>query len=313
MAQYPLQGRTLFITGGGSGIGAEVARQAAGRGARLALVDVDIDAAQRLADSLPEAIAIQADVRDYDSLEAAVNQTVERFGGIDAAMANAGIEIAHTSRAVPLVEMERIADINFTGVFRTVRAVLPQLIERRGYLLITASAAAIAHTPPLSHYAATKAGVEAFGNAVRLEYRHKGVDVGVAYFGFIDTPMVQRGKSDPILAKFEERTSRGPLSKTYPVSAAAGKVIKGLESRSRRVMHPGFLRIGLTIRAALPRIIERGLKDELLSDFIGELDQRDLQGDTSGDHSREFHERVLANSEADRYDSRGHDDDPVLS
>src|SRR3954467_1306567 len=208
MAPYSLQGKTLFITGGASGIGAEVARQASARGARLALVDVDVDGAKRLADPLPNATGIHADVRDYDSIEAAVNETVETFGGIDIALANAGIEVSQTSQTIPLVEMERIADINFTGVFRTTRAVLPHLIDSRGYLLITASLAAILHAPPLSHYAATKAGVEAFGNGVRMEYRHKGVDVGVAYFGFIDTPMVQRGRSDPILAKFEEMNSR---------------------------------------------------------------------------------------------------------
>ena len=165
MPPYSLQGKTLFITGGASGIGAEVARQASAKGANLALVDVDGDAAERMAASLPGAIGIIADVRDYESLERAVNETVARFGGIDVAFANAGIETAHTARAIPLVEMERIADINFTGVFRTVRAALPYVIDRRGYVLITASLAAILHAPPLSHYAGTKAGVEAFGNA----------------------------------------------------------------------------------------------------------------------------------------------------
>lgn len=305
MASYPLQGRVLFITGGASGIGAEVARQAAKKGARLALVDVDVDAANQLADSLPSAIAIQGDVRDYDSLEAAVNQTVEAFGGIDIAMANAGIEMAHTARGVPLVEMERIADINFTGVFRTARATLPALIDRRGYLLITASLAAILHAPPLSHYSATKAGVEAFGNAVRMEVRHKGVDVGVAYFGFIDTPMVQRGRSDPILAKFEEMNSRSPIARTYTPQQAAARVVKGIESRSRRVMQPPWIRALMTLRAAMPRVVERGVDPQLVGRLVDELDARDLGGQDDTP-SREFHERVLGHSEADKFDERGH-------
>src|SRR5437763_2553412 len=178
MSAYPLQGRVLFITGGGSGIGAQTARRAASKWSLLALVDVDGDAATRLAGSLPSAIGIGADVRDYESLEAAAQQTVETFGGIDIAFANAGIEIAHTARGVPLVEMERIADINFTGVFRTVRATLPYVIDRRGYVLITASLAAILHGLPISHYVATKAGVEACGHAGRMGVRHNGVDVG---------------------------------------------------------------------------------------------------------------------------------------
>ncbi|MEA2495374.1 MAG: hypothetical protein QOJ29_3285 [Thermoleophilaceae bacterium] len=293
MAQYPLSGRTLFITGGASGIGAEVARQAAAKGARLALVDVDVDAAKRLAETLPSAIGIEADVRDYDSLEAAVNETVEAFGGIDIAFANAGIEIAHSAQAVPLIEMERIADINFTGVYRTVRATLPHVIERRGYVLITASLAAIVHAPPLSHYSATKAGVEAFGNAVRMEFRHKGVDVGVAYFGFIDTPMVARGKSDPILKRFEDEAGQNPIGKTYPVSGAGAAVIHGMETRARRVIYPRFIRAMMVIRSAMPRILDRVVKPDMVGRLIDELDERDLvRGDA--DVSQELHDRLLS-------------------
>jgi NAD(P)-dependent dehydrogenase (short-subunit alcohol dehydrogenase family) len=278
MTQYPLQGRTIFITGGASGIGAEVARQAAKRGARLALVDVDIDGAERLAAELPDVIAIQADVRDYESVQAAVAKTVETFGGIDIAMANAGIEATATARAMPLADIERIADINFTGVMRTAKATLPHLIDRQGYLLITASLAAILHAPPLSHYAATKAGVEAFGNSVRIEVAHKGVDVGVAYFGFIDTPMVARGKADPILAEFEQRnnTTSNPLGKTYPVSGAGAAVIRGIEGRARRVIYPRFLRGFMVARSLMPRITERALRREGAGELMDQLDARDL-------------------------------------
>jgi NAD(P)-dependent dehydrogenase (short-subunit alcohol dehydrogenase family) len=293
MPPYSLQGKTLFITGGASGIGAEVARRAAAKGANLALVDVDGDGAARLADTLPNAIAITADVRDYDSLASAVEQSVERFGGIDLCFANAGIEIAHSARGVPLVELERIADINFTGVMRTVRATLPHVIDRRGYVLITASAAAIGHAPPLSHYSATKAGVEAFGNAVRLELRHKGVDVGVAYFSFIDTPMVARGQSDPILAKFQQEQGENFISKTYPLSGAASAVINGMETRSRRVMYPGFLRPMYALRSLMPRLLERVTKPEAIGRLIDELDARDLQS-AERDASHELHDRLLS-------------------
>src|SRR4051795_13667573 len=295
-----LQGKTLFITGGASGIGAEVARQASAKGAKLALVDIDGDAAKRFAETLPNAIGIEADVRDYESLEAAVAETVAAFGGIDVSFANAGIEMAHSSHGVPLVEMERIADINFTGVLRTVRATMPQLIENRGYLLITASLAAILHGPPLSHYSATKAGVEAFGNAVRLEYRHKGVDVGVAYFGFIDTPMVQRGKSDPLLARFEAEQGQNFIGKTYPLSGAGAAVVKGMEGRKRRVMYPGWIRALYTLRSAMPRLLDRAVNPELLGRMIDELDARALSGGDTSTPSGDFHERVRTKSEADK-------------
>jgi NAD(P)-dependent dehydrogenase (short-subunit alcohol dehydrogenase family) len=293
MPPYSLQGKTLFITGGASGIGAEVARRASAKGAKLALVDVDGDGAVRVAETLPNAIGITADVRDYDSLESAVEQTVEQFGGIDISFANAGIEITHSARGVPLAEMERIADINFTGVFRTVRATLPHVIDRRGYVLITASLAAILHGPPLSHYSATKAGVEAFGNAVRMEFRHKGVDVGVAYFGFIDTPMVARGKSDPILAKFEQESGQNFVGKTYPLSGAGTAVINGMESRARRVMYPRFIRPLHALRSLMPRFLDRAVKPDMLGRLIDELDERDLQS-ADRNPSQELHDRLLS-------------------
>jgi NAD(P)-dependent dehydrogenase (short-subunit alcohol dehydrogenase family) len=294
MAEYPLQGRTIFITGGGSGIGAEVARQAAAKGARLALVDVDIDGAERLAAQLPNAIAIEADVRDYDSLVAAVDRTVAEFGGIDVVLANAGIEVAATGRGISIEDMERIADINFTGVFRTYRATAQQLLDRRGYILITASLAAILHTIPLSHYSATKAGVEAFGDALRQEVAHKGVGVGVAYFGFIDTPMVARGKADPILAEFEAKAGSNPIGKTYPVSQAGAKVIKGIESRARRVMHPGWIRGFMVLRAAMPKLTDRVLASRDAGELVDRLDERDLAGRQDESPSHQHQERLLS-------------------
>ena len=297
MPPYPLQGKTLFITGGANGIGAEAARRASVKGANVALVDVDGDGAQRLADSLPNAIAVTADVRDYDAIEAAVTETVDAFGGIDVAFANAGIEIAHSARGVPLVEMERIADINLTGVFRTVRATLPHVIERRGYVLITASLAAILHGAPISHYAATKAGVEAFGNAVRMEFRHKGVDVGVAYFGFIDTPMVARGKSDPILAQFEAEQGQNFIGRTYPLSGAVNAVIKGMEGRARRVLYPRWIRPLMVLRSAMPRFLDRAIDADLVGRLSDALDERDLVTGDATDPSREFHEQLLAEKE----------------
>jgi short-subunit dehydrogenase len=280
MAQYPLEGRTLFITGGASGIGAETARQAAKRGARLALVDLDAEGAERVAASLPAAIAIEADVRDYDSLQAAAAKTVDAYGGIDVVMANAGIEVDGTALGVPIEKIEAIADVNFTGVLRTVKATLPYVIDRRGYVLITASLAAIIHEPPLGHYAATKAGVEAFGNAMRMELAHKGVDVGVAYFGLLDTPLVRRANADLIVSEYEAKHANNFLGKTLPVEPAVAKVIRGIEERRRRVMYPGWIRAFMVARAVVPRLMDRAIARRDIDWFVDRLEERDLEGQT---------------------------------
>jgi NAD(P)-dependent dehydrogenase (short-subunit alcohol dehydrogenase family) len=294
MAQYPLQGRTIFITGGASGIGAEVARQATQRGARAALVDVDIAGAEALAAQLPSAVAIEADVRDYDSIAAAVDRTVEAFGGIDVVHANAGIEVASTARSIPLDDLERIADINFTGILRTARATMPHLIDRRGYLLITASMAAVVHTPPLSHYVATKAGVEAFGDAVRIEVAHKGVDVGVAYFSYIDTPMVTRGRADPLFLEFNESGGRDPFGKVHPVSGAGAAIIRGIETRARRVVYPRYMRAFLMVRAGMPRVLDRAMKAQNIGVWVDRLEQRELDPGARRTPSRDYQEQLLS-------------------
>jgi hypothetical protein len=123
--------------------------------------------------------------------------------------------------------------------------------------------------------------------------RHKGVDVGVAYFGFIDTPMVTRGKSHPILAKFENASGQNFIGKTYPLSGAGTAVIRGIENRSRRVLYPRWIRPLMVLRSAMPRFIERAVKPDMVAQLCDELDDRDLN-QAEPDASRELHDRLLS-------------------
>ena len=139
----------------------------------------------------------ECDVTDSEALGAAVEGAVERFGGIDVVMANAGIAPVGMVRSTDPDAFERTIEINLIGVWRTVRACLPQVIERRGYVLVIASLAAAMHAPGMAAYSASKAGAEAFANSLRVEVKHLGVDVGVGYFSFIDTDMVRGGDEHP--------------------------------------------------------------------------------------------------------------------
>src|SRR5918911_4970396 len=179
MPSYPIAGKTVFITGAARGIGAESARRLARKGARVALVGLEPEELARTAtDCGPDAAWFQADITDRVAIEAAVAGTVERFGGIDILVANAGTAAYGTVRTIDPDAFERTIEINLLGSWRTVRAALPHLIDRRGYALIVASVAAVAHAPAMSAYSASKAGVEAFADCLRQEVRHLGVDVG---------------------------------------------------------------------------------------------------------------------------------------
>ena len=238
----PLPGKVALITGAARGIGAETARRLAGRGVRLVLTDLDGAPLAELADELGDAaLAIPADVCDLAAMEAAVAEGIERFGGIDLVLANAGISSYGSVQAVDPATFKRVLDINVLGVFHTVRAALPSVIERDGYILVVSSLAAFAAAPGLAAYNASKAGVEHLTNALRLEVKHQGVDVGCAHMSWIDTPLVQDAKKDlPAFTTMLEKLPY-PLGKTTSVDACADAFVKGLEKRSRHVYVPGWV------------------------------------------------------------------------
>ncbi len=256
-----MRGKTVLITGAARGIGAESARRAAAAGANVALVGLEPEELQRVAAQCgTNAASFECDVSDWDALERAVRGTVERFGGIDVVMANAGISPAGMVRSIDPRAFERTLEVNLLGVWRTVRACLPHVIERKGYVLLTASLAAAMHAPGMAPYAASKAGVEAFGDSLRAELKRLGVDVGVAYFGFIDTDMVRGAEEHPVL-KSLRNDSLGPLSRSVPVSDVGRAVVKGMQNRSRWVVVPGWVRILLVLGRVVQPLAERGSYD----------------------------------------------------
>jgi NAD(P)-dependent dehydrogenase (short-subunit alcohol dehydrogenase family) len=265
--RYDVRGRTVLITGAARGIGAEAARQLAGRGARLSLVGIEPERLEALAAELgPDTAWFEVDVRDPDGLERAVAGTVERFGGIDVAIANAGIRppVATVATVAPEA-FERVIEVNLLGVWRTVRAALPQVMERQGYVLCVASLAAAAHAPLMAPYNAAKAGVEAFGNSLRAEMDHHGVDVGVAYFGFIDTDMVREGQ-----AEGERRLPGGGSSvfgRPLPVAKAGEAIVRGIERRARRVVAPRYI---------YPALMAPGLISPVLESLVRHSRAREL-------------------------------------
>jgi NAD(P)-dependent dehydrogenase (short-subunit alcohol dehydrogenase family) len=272
---WSVMGKTVFITGAARGIGAESARRLAARGANVALVGLEPDELARVAAQCgTNAAWFECDVTDWDELERAAQGAVERFGGIDVVMANAGVAPAGMTRSMDPRAFERTLEINLMGVWRTVRTCLPHVIERRGYVLVIASLAAALHAPGMSAYAASKAGAEAFADSLRSEVKHLGVDVGVGYFAFIDTDLVRGGDAHPALGEMRQEAPR-PLRKTYPVSAVGKAVTEGIEGRRRWVLVPGWLRATLLLRTALAPLVERSSFERAAE--ADELFQKDIE------------------------------------
>jgi NAD(P)-dependent dehydrogenase (short-subunit alcohol dehydrogenase family) len=272
---WDLAGRTVFITGAARGIGAEKARRVAARGANVAVVGLEPDELARVAAQCgTNAAWFECDVTDWDALESAVEGTVKRFGGIDVVMANAGIAPLGMTRSIDPAAFERTLEINLMGVWRTVRSCLPQVIERQGYVLVTASLAAAIHGPGMAAYSAAKGGAEAFADSLRVEVKRLGVDVGVAYFAFIDTDMVRATDAHPVLGSLR-KDSLGPLGRTYPVSAVGKAVAEGMERRRRWIVVPGWARAMLALRTVIQPLVERGAFDRAAE--VDRLFQEDVE------------------------------------
>ncbi len=254
-------GKTVLITGAARGIGAATARRLHAGGANVALVGLEPDNLERLAEELgtDRAAWWEADVTSTDQLKEAVDAAAERFGGIDVAIANAGVHYVGAFESSPLEQIERELEINLLGVIRTDHAVLPHLVKSGGYLLNIASLAAVTHAPLMTAYAASKAGVEAFTNSLRQEMSVRGVDVGCAYFGFIDTDMVRDAFSNES-TKVMEKLMPKFVSSSVPVSEAVDALERAVLKRSDRTWAPRYVGGALASRGLLQPITEKRVK-----------------------------------------------------
>jgi len=244
------------VTGAARGIGLETARRLSASH-RIALLDLDGPAVSRAAAEIGDAVAFGCDITDAESVGAAVEGVVAACGGIDVCISNAGIATAGALRHLDPDVVAAQLNVNLIGNWRVIHACLPHLVARRGYVLAVASVAAIVPPPGLGAYAASKAGLEQLLDVLRLEVRHLGVDVGVAYFSWIDTEMVRGAeRQHPGFAAMREGL-RGPAGRTLPVARAADEIARGVERRSRRVVAPGFVGALYRLRGLLPELLER--------------------------------------------------------
>ena len=202
MARYDLAGKVALVTGAARGIGFATARALIARGASVVVADLDEDAARHAAAQLHDsrALGLAADVTDRGAVQRAVAATVERFGGLDVVVANAGVANRVASfRAMPSEAIERTLGVNLMGVYLTVEAALPQIVPRRGHVVVISSIYAFTNGAGEIPYAMSKAAVEQLGRGLRAELSPHGASATVAYFGFIDTEMVHQAlDADPL-------------------------------------------------------------------------------------------------------------------
>lgn len=248
-----LRDMRVLITGAAGGIGSELARQLSAEGASLALVDVQAEALRRVAEALSAtAIWSVTDITRLGELEVAMADAVARFGGLDALVANAGVVTVASVEQIDPAEFDRVIEVNLLGTWRTARAALPHLIASKGYLLFVSSLAGDLQGPLHASYNASKAGIQAFANTLRLEVEGLSVQIGVAHLNYTDTETARAAVGHPAMRKLSGMRTMRPI----PTTKTAAALARAIERRSRRIVTPRVTSAALPIRDFLQRRLE---------------------------------------------------------
>jgi NAD(P)-dependent dehydrogenase (short-subunit alcohol dehydrogenase family) len=203
-----LDGRHALVTGGGTGIGAAIARSLAGAGAAVSLAGRRPEPLRLLAAELPRATAIVADVTDEAQVRAMAAAAREAHGPLDILIANAGAAESAPAHRADLAHWRRMLDVNLTGAFLSARAALPDLARRDGpgdgrRLVFVASTAGLKGYAYVAAYCAAKHGVVGLARALALELAPRGVTVNAVCPGYTETPLLEGS-----LANIVELTGR---------------------------------------------------------------------------------------------------------
>jgi NAD(P)-dependent dehydrogenase (short-subunit alcohol dehydrogenase family) len=257
MSRNSLTGQVAVVTGAARGVGAELARTLAARGARVALVGLEPKELEASAAACGEQAGWwEADVTDLAAMQRVAAEVTERFGRVDIVVANAGIAIGGSFLDSDPAAFSRVIEVNLLGSTTTARAFLPALISSRGYLLQIASLAAMTPAPLMTAYCASKSGVEAFAHALRGEVANQGVRVGVGYLSWTDTDMVRGADEDELMREMRAHLP-WPTNRTYPLSPAVARIADGIARRSVHVYAQGWLRGYQLVRGQIPMVLGR--------------------------------------------------------
>ena len=242
--KYDLNGKVVLITGATGGIGAASARALYTKGANLVLTDLSQQSLDLLAAEFDPArvLALPLDVTDAAASKAVVQQAVAHFGRLDIAFANAGIAWRNNPATIAScdeAEFERIIDVDLFGVWRTLRAALPEVQRNHGQIVITSSIYSFVNGMVNAPYAASKAAVEMLGRALRAELAGTGASASVLYPGWTATPITELAFGGQIPAsELIESAFPAVLRKQVQPEEIATALVAGLATRSAAIIAP---------------------------------------------------------------------------
>ena len=227
-----LENKTVIVTGGAGGIGRATCRRFAAEGAKVAVFDINVEAAQRVADEIKAAGGIaqvfQCNITDRGEVDAAVAATEAALGPIDVLVNNAGWDVFKPFLKTVPAEWDKLIAINLTGALHMHHAVLPGMVERKyGHIVNVASDAARGGSSGEAVYAACKGGLVALSKTLAREHARQGITVNVVCPGPTDTALLSgmaEGARDPSKL-IEAFRSASPLGRLGQPDDLAGAIV----------------------------------------------------------------------------------------
>jgi NAD(P)-dependent dehydrogenase (short-subunit alcohol dehydrogenase family) len=278
MSPYSLSNKVVLITGAGRGLGAATATALSARGAKVVLADIDEIGVKQVAASLPrgQALALQCDVTDRESMDITAARAVEEFGRVDIAIANAGIlGGGSVFRNLEPGQAARVMSVNVDGVVNTVAATIDSVISNRGQFVLVSSVFAYINGAGAIPYAMSKAAVEQLGRGLGVELAGHGASVMTAYFSLIQTDMIREGvDADPHVLALLSASPKFMLKRIQPERAAAA-IVDGIEHRKSTLTVPGRWRPFAAARGFAGPLLDRRLaRDSRAQQAIADLENR---------------------------------------
>jgi 2-hydroxycyclohexanecarboxyl-CoA dehydrogenase len=210
--------RVAVVTGGGSGMGRAIGHHLARQGRKVAVLDIDGDAAHEVAKEVladgGTALGASVDVSDRAAIDGALDEVRTALGPIGIMVTSAGIEGFEDFLDIEAETWDRMMAVNLTGTFHCLQAAVPDMIEEKwGRIVTISSSSAQSGTRRMSHYVASKGGVIALTKALALDLAPHGITVNTIPPGVIDTPMMRRPIESGAMASMEQVLARAPLGR----------------------------------------------------------------------------------------------------
>ena len=264
MPKRSYRDKVVVITGGAGGLGAAFGRRFAAAGARVALLDLNQEAVQAAAAALPQGLGLACDVTDPAACQAAMDQVVERWGGIDLLINNAGVTHRSAFAQTRPEVYAKVMGVNFFGSLYCTQAALPSLVARRGQIAVISSVAGIAPLYGRSGYSAAKHALHGLFDTLRAELKSSGVSVSILCPSFTNTGIAHAALDGDGSLTSHKQSTVGKISTPEEVAEA---LYRAVADEKRLVVLSPVGKLTYWINKLAPRLYEKMMLKSLKSEL----------------------------------------------